>query len=67
MSILANIEFADIDINRLVQERCNSSALAMELCLSCTNPSIWYFCYRALSNMEFVIMYDISVLFVEQT
>ena len=24
----------------LVQERCNSSALAMELCLSCTNPSI---------------------------
>ena len=26
-------------ISRLVQERCNSSALAMELCLSCTNPS----------------------------
>ena len=25
----------------LVQERRNSSALAMELCLSCTNPSIW--------------------------
>ena len=24
----------------LVQERCNSSALAMELRLSCTNPSI---------------------------
>ena len=24
----------------LVQERCNSSALAMELCLSCTNPPI---------------------------
>ena len=24
----------------LVQERCNSSALAMALCLSCTNPSI---------------------------
>ena len=30
------------DIDGLVQERCNSSALAMELCLSCTNPSIWY-------------------------
>ena len=29
-------------INSLVQERCNSSALAMELHLSCTNPSICY-------------------------
>ena len=28
-------------IDGLVQERRNSSALAMELCLSCTNPSIW--------------------------
>ena len=27
-------------INGLVQERHNSSALAMELCLCCTNPSI---------------------------
>ena len=27
-------------IHGLVQERCNSSALAMELCLSYTNPSI---------------------------
>ena len=27
-------------IDGLVQERCNSSALAMELHLSCTNPSI---------------------------
>ena len=26
----------------LVQERCNSTVLAMELCLSCINPSIWY-------------------------
>ena len=26
----------------LVQERCNSSALVMELRLSCTNPSIWW-------------------------
>ena len=25
----------------LVQERCNSSALALELHLSCTNPLIW--------------------------
>ena len=28
-------------IDGLVQERCNSSTLAMELHLSCTNPSIW--------------------------
>ena len=30
------------DIDGLVQERRNSSALAMELRLSCTNSSIWY-------------------------
>ena len=29
------------NINGLVQERRNSSALAMELHLFCTNPSIW--------------------------
>ena len=29
-------------IDELVQERRNSSALAMELRFSCTNPSIWY-------------------------
>ena len=28
-------------IDELVQERCNSSALAMELRLSCTNPLIY--------------------------
>ena len=28
-------------IDGLVQERCNSSALAMEFCLSCTNASTW--------------------------
>ena len=30
-----------IDLDGLVQERCNSSALAMELRLSCIDPSIW--------------------------
>ena len=30
-----------IHIDGLMQERRNSSALAMELRLSCTNPSIW--------------------------
>ena len=29
-------------IDGLVQERRNSSALAMELCLSCINSSIWW-------------------------
>ena len=33
-------------IDGLVQERRNSSALAMELRLSCTNPSI---CYSSIS------------------
>ena len=32
-------------IDGLVQERCNSSALAMELRLSCTNPAKWYHWY----------------------
>ena len=30
------------DIDGLAQERNNSSALAMELRLSCTDPLIWY-------------------------
>ena len=30
-----------IHIDGLMQEKCNSSALAVELRLSCTNPSIW--------------------------
>ena len=34
-------------IDGLVQERRNSSALAMELCLSCTNPSICKFCAKS--------------------
>ena len=35
-----NYHYKD-QINGLVQERCNSSALAMELSLSCTDPSSW--------------------------
>ena len=34
-----------LQINRLVQERRNSSALAMELRLSCTNPSKCAYCW----------------------
>ena len=37
-----NFAFFEMDnIDGLVQERRNSSALAMELRLSCTNPSIY--------------------------
>ena len=32
-----------LPIDGVVLERCNSSALAMELSLSCTNPSICVF------------------------
>ena len=31
-----------LHIDGLMQERHNSIANALELCLSCTNPSIWY-------------------------
>ena len=34
--------FCVLHINGLVQQRRNCSALAMELWLSCTKPSIWY-------------------------
>ena len=37
-------------ISGLVQERCNSSVLAMELCLCCTNPSIYAF--KILSTLQ---------------
>ena len=41
------------DINRSVQERRNSSALAMELRLSCTNPLIWLiFCINTHMRYE---------------
>ena len=39
-------------INGLVQERRNSSALAMELRLSCTNPSIWYIKCQSMSLFD---------------
>ena len=37
-------------LNGLVQERLNSSALAVELRLSCTNPSISYYSYLSASQ-----------------
>ena len=35
--------FSIVHINELAQERCNSVADALELRLSCANPSIWTF------------------------
>ena len=37
-------------IDGLVQERRNSSANALQLCLSCTNSSIWNPTYAAVSQ-----------------
>ena len=36
-----HVKVPHIRINGLVQERYNSDVLAMELCLSCINPSIY--------------------------
>ena len=36
-----DIQIQDNYLDELVQERHNSIANALELCLSCTNPSIW--------------------------
>ena len=36
------------EIDGLMQERCNSSALAMELSLSCTKPSKWLYIIMSL-------------------
>ena len=40
---------AIFNIDGLVQERRNSRALAMELRLSCTNPSIWFYIWLCLT------------------
>ena len=48
-------------INGLVQERRNSSALAMELYLSCTNPLIYYTLITSLwHHMATQILIDTS-------
>ena len=48
-AILVNLKLQEISrdlmghFDWLVQERCNSSALPMELCLPCINPPIFYY------------------------
>ena len=39
-AVISILNIRQPHIDGLVQERCNSSVLAMELCLSCINPSI---------------------------
>ena len=41
------------EIDGLVQERCNSSALVMELRLSCTKPSKWCIALKIHTIQEF--------------
>ena len=48
-----------IYINGLVQERCNSSAYALELCLSCTNPLIWKYILNTLIHYGLVMPYGV--------
>ena len=50
-------------INGLVQERRNSSALAMELRLSCTNPSIYSAKNKARPSVFHYITFFIFFLF----
>ena len=50
--MLCWIHFEKHKINGLEQERRNSSALAMELCLSCTNPSKYVFYFLSFPKTE---------------
>ena len=49
------------DIDGLVQERRNSSALTTELRLSCTKPSIWWFALRDKSSLFLKMLFKPSV------
>ena len=42
----------------LAQERHNSSALAMELCLSCVNPSIWWWTHYMILTFDLTLDLD---------
>ena len=42
-----------------MQERCNSSAYALELCLSCTNPLIWKYILNRLIHYGLVMPYGV--------
>ena len=52
------ISINELDIDELVQGRCNSSALAMELRLSCTNPSFGFLhaCITIVASLILFVM-----------
>ena len=52
------------DFDGLVQERCNSSALAMELRLSCTNPST-YFMMRTHPEVRGCYSYIVNIMLID--
>ena len=56
--LFKHLKFERIQFNVLVQERCNSSALAMELRLSCINPLNWCILLWYLIGDKFVIIGD---------
>ena len=39
--LVSDLKWHEAHVNGLVQEKCNSNALGMELRLSCTNPLMW--------------------------
>ena len=47
-----------VHINDLMQERRNSSALAMELRLPCTNPSICFLCQNVFYSQIWVLVQE---------
>ena len=57
--ILSNLEVThgQSDIDDLVQDCSNSSALAMELLQSCTKPSIWSDTYASVGLNELNTLY----------
>ena len=62
ITLCSSEQWINLHIDGLVHERCNSSALAMELHLSCTNLSI---CNRYILSI-LRINWDVLYLFVMQ-
>ena len=54
------------NIDWLVQERCKSHALAMEFCLSCTNPSIWPMWHASYIQISIMIVDRLIYIYILQ-
>ena len=65
--VLAPLTLLSGYIDGLVQKRCNSSALAKGLCISCTNPSIWQHISGSTSvpECDFLVSAQVSILYNE--